>query len=74
MPPSKTTRLQSARRRASLTQVQLAARAGIALSTLSLAERFGVLSKRTAEKIAAVLQVAVEDLLEPEPRADEVRP
>jgi transcriptional regulator with XRE-family HTH domain len=66
MPPSA---LRVARVRAGLTQVQLAARAGLALATINTAERApGLLSDRTARLCAAVLGVTPEDLL-PAPTA-----
>lgn len=42
---------------------QLAVAAGLSLSTLYLAERAGLVSQATAEKLAAVLGVPARDLL-----------
>jgi transcriptional regulator with XRE-family HTH domain len=59
-PPSA---LRAARLRAGLSQVQLAAKAGIALATISNAERAPeMLSDRTARRVARVLGVAPEQL------------
>ncbi len=62
----KTSRVRAARQRARLTQAQAAVRAGIAITTLALAERFGACSRLTAEKLAPVLGCRPEDLLDPE--------
>jgi transcriptional regulator with XRE-family HTH domain len=64
-PPTPVAPVRAARERAGMTQLQLAARAAISLSTLGVAERFGALSQRTAERLAPVLGCRVEDLLEP---------
>lgn len=57
------TKLREARRHRGLTQLQLAATAGVSLTTLSLAERFGLSSEMTATKLARALGIAVEDLV-----------
>lgn len=54
--------VRAARERAGLTREQLAVRAGLSGSTLYLAERAGLVSKRTAEKIAEVLGLPAEEL------------
>lgn len=54
--------LRAARERARLTLAELAQRAGIALSTLHLAERHGVVSDETAARIAAALGLKAEAL------------
>lgn len=66
-------RLRAARRAARLSQVQLAARADLALQTIGLAERMGYVTRRTAERVAAVLGCDVEDLL-PERQGEGGRP
>lgn len=45
-----------------MSQVQLAAAAGLSLATLSLAERFGIVTDRSAERLAKVLGVPPEQL------------
>lgn len=45
-----------------LTQFQLAAQAGLSIQTVSLAERAGILTDRTAQAIAAVLAVQPSEL------------
>jgi transcriptional regulator with XRE-family HTH domain len=52
-----------ARERLGLTRERLAVQAGLSLSTVYLAERAGLVSRRTAEKLAPVLGVPVEQLL-----------
>lgn len=54
--------LRAARKRKSLSQVHLAVRSGLSLPTVSLAERSGHLTQRTAERLAAALDVPVESL------------
>jgi transcriptional regulator with XRE-family HTH domain len=56
------TPLRAAREKARLTQLQLAARAGCSIQTISIAERTGHLTEPSAAKIAAVLGVQPEDL------------
>ncbi len=58
------TSLRRERLRAGLSQVALATRAGCALSTVSLAERGGRISRSMAERFAAALSVAPEVLAE----------
>jgi DNA-binding XRE family transcriptional regulator len=53
---------RSARENAGLTREQLAVKAGLSTTTVYLAERAGLISPTTAEKIAAVLGVKPEDL------------
>jgi len=54
--------VRSARERAGLTREQLAVRAGVSSTTLYLAERAGLLSAATANKIAPILGVGVDAL------------
>lgn len=54
--------LISERRRKKLTQAQLAVQAGLSPSTVSLAERAGLISRATAAKLAAVLGITPEEL------------
>jgi transcriptional regulator with XRE-family HTH domain len=54
--------LIKARKRKGLSQVLLAVQSGLSLPTVSLAERTGCFSARTAERLAAVLGVPVESL------------
>lgn len=56
------TPLRAARERARLTQLQLAARAGCSIQTISLAERSGYLTPAAAAKLAAALGVEVSEL------------
>jgi transcriptional regulator with XRE-family HTH domain len=51
-----------ARRRVRLTQAQLAVKAGLSIATVSLAERFGVVTDRTLERLAAALGVDAKEL------------
>ncbi len=60
--------LARARRRAGLSQVQLAARVGCHPMTIGTAER-GALSRALAQRCADALDVALEDLL-PERQGD----
>lgn len=55
-------RILLARRRAGMTQAQLAVQAGLSIATVAHAERFGVVTERTAERLAAVLGVAPKEL------------
>jgi transcriptional regulator with XRE-family HTH domain len=55
-------RVREARERAGLTREQLAVKAGIAGSTLYLAERAGLISEATAVKLATALGVRPEEL------------
>jgi transcriptional regulator with XRE-family HTH domain len=57
-------RLVEARRAKGLTQVQLAAAVGCSPATISIAERSGLLTKATATKLAAMLDVTASYLLE----------
>jgi transcriptional regulator with XRE-family HTH domain len=59
------TPLRRERTRAGLSQVALAARAGCALSTVSLAERGGRLSRSMAKRLATALSVSAEALAGP---------
>lgn len=61
--------IRDRRRRLGLSQMKLAQRAGLALGTVSLAER-GLLTARTARKLARVLRCQVSDLLAPEPAVE----
>jgi transcriptional regulator with XRE-family HTH domain len=56
--------LVSARRKKNLTQAQLAVQAGVSPSTVSLAERTGLLTHTIAEKLAGILGVTAEELLQ----------
>jgi DNA-binding XRE family transcriptional regulator len=56
-PIPKPNALRIARERAGLTRELLAVRAGISFSTLCLAERAGLISPTTAEKVGLVLGV-----------------
>lgn len=56
--------IRKARREANLTLEQLAVRARVSSTTLSIAERAGLISKRTATKLARVLRVPIDQLLE----------
>lgn len=56
------TPIRKARLAAGLSQAQLAVKADLSPSTLSLAERAGILTRRTAEKLAAVLGCTAEEL------------
>ena len=58
-------RVRTARLKAGLSQAQAAWRAGVSLSTFVIADKYGALSQRTAEKLAPVLGCQVEDLLPP---------
>ncbi len=55
--------VREARERQGLTREQLAVKAGVASSTVYLAERAGLLTIRTAEKLAGVLGVTASDLM-----------
>lgn len=55
-------RLRAARLARGLSQFTLAARAGLSLQTVGLAERAGIITGATAAKLAAVLGIAPEDL------------
>lgn len=54
--------VRSARQAAGLTQAQLAVKANVSPSTVSLAERAGLLTRPIAEKLAAVLGCTPEEL------------
>jgi transcriptional regulator with XRE-family HTH domain len=62
--PAVGVQLRAARREAKLSQVALAARAGVSLPTLALAEK-GLLTIRTAGLLAAALALPVERLTAP---------
>lgn len=62
MPITNTSPLRTARERAGLSQVALAARAGCAPSTVSLVERGARLSRRMARRFSDVLGVPLDDL------------
>lgn len=53
--------------KAGLTQFALAARCGCALNTVANAERWGAVSRKTAEAMAPVLRCRPEDLLAKSP-------
>lgn len=55
--------VRAARRRASLSQVALAAKAGVSVGTVSLAERGGMLSPTVADRLAAALGITVQEML-----------
>ena len=57
------TQLERLRKERGLDQTQLAARAGVAQSTVSRAESGGKLTADTALALAGALKVSVEDLL-----------
>jgi transcriptional regulator with XRE-family HTH domain len=57
--------LRLLRKREGLSQLALAVRAGVSLNTVSLAERSGRLTERTAERFATALGVT-RDVLTPE--------
>lgn len=63
------TTLERLRREQGLDQKELAARAGVAQSTVSRAESGGKLTADTAIALARVLKVSVEDLFGAEPSA-----
>lgn len=65
-----TTRLRRTRTTTGMSMTELAIRANVAPSTLSLVERGKRPSRRTAEKIAAALGMAPHDLWE---NCDELR-
>lgn len=54
--------IRCARKRQGLSQLELALLADVSLNTVSLAERSGRMSPRTAERIAAALGLAPEQL------------
>lgn len=56
------TPLRTARSRARLTQLQLAAKVGCSIQTISLAERTGYLTAGAAARIAAVLGIDANEL------------
>ena len=63
--------MQSLRRlrlQAGLTQLHLAAKAGLSLTVVNLAERTGYFSRATAERLAAILKVPVDSLRFTEPK------
>lgn len=64
------TTLERLRREQGLDQKDLAARAGVAQSTVSRAESGGKLTTQTALALARVLKVSVEDLFGGESPAD----
>ena len=53
--------LRLLRKREGLSQLALAVRAGVSLNTVSLAERSGRLTERTAELFAAALRVTPDE-------------
>ncbi len=61
------------RRRLNLSQVDLSVRAGLSVSSVSLAERTGYLTRATAAKLARALGCPVEELL-PAREGEEDRP
>jgi len=63
--PQKQTSLRTRRERRGLTREQLAVQAGLASSTLYLAERTGVLSEAIAAKVAPILGCEAADLFKP---------
>lgn len=65
--PAHARRLRDARKRARLTQLQLAMQAGVSLPLVYLAERGGVISDRTALRFATVLGAKPEDFRRPRP-------
>jgi transcriptional regulator with XRE-family HTH domain len=62
-PPRPDTSLRDLRERRQLTQVELAVRAGLSLNTVGAAERHGIVSPASAEKIARALGCGVKALL-----------
>lgn len=56
-------RVRRTRLAAGISQFQLAARAGLSLQTVGLIERAGVITRASAEKVAPVLGLTVEELL-----------
>ncbi len=54
--------IRNERRRRDLSQYELAKKAGLHPATISLAERGTRISQETAEKIAAALELRVEEL------------
>lgn len=64
-PPRRTAadRVRARRLELGLSQFQVAALAGIALTTYSLVERGGILTPATAEKVCGVLGLFPEELL-----------
>lgn len=64
MAPHKDTgaRVREIRQQRGYSQVELAAKAGCSLTTVSLAERLGFLTSAMAQRFAAALQVRPEDL------------
>lgn len=68
------TTLERLRREQGLDQKDLAARAGVAQSTVSRAESGGKLTAQTALAFARVLKVSVEQLLAPRRKARRVAP
>lgn len=54
--------VRALREQRGLTQFDLAAKSGLSLQTVSLAERAGVVTDRTAHALAAVLEVEAERL------------
>ena len=55
-------RVREVRERKGLIREQLAVKAGVSSSTVYLAERAGLMSPATAEKLAVALGVPVEEL------------
>lgn len=54
--------LRTARKNKDLSQAQLSFVSGVSRETISIAERTGHLTKRTAERLAAALDIPVESL------------
>lgn len=66
-------RVKELREALNLSQAGLCRRSGVGLSTIYRIEVAGRLTKRSAEKIAPILGIAVEDLI-PEPHGAGGRP
>jgi len=63
MRPTTQNVVRDARERAGLTQLQLANESGVSLGTISVAERGGRLSERSAQRLAAALHVTEIELM-----------
>ncbi len=63
--PPGAVRLRAARLALDLSQFRLAVNSGVSLATVSLAERSGLMSRATAERLARALGCTPGDLLPP---------